>query len=430
MSLRATFQAWINTLINDDGTGNTGTLWDKTEITTQMQVIDDAIVNTGGTISTNTTYYVSQATGNDTTGDGSALLPWKTIDKALEVLTPFRVLPGIELTIQCDDGTYGSTDPISTYPSGVKIKGKNVYTKTMSSIQSSAGAPGNYTVVLNLDSVTDITTSDYAIIGGATGGTNPEYIRGVFDITNVDVANTRITVASTNYKGVPSGAVSGSVAIIKFITSFVGVSGIVSLSDKKISLENCVIKGDNTAGTFGLFAQQQGIIVADTLCGVYNFGARGVLCQGNGVIDATSLMVSGNGGQGISAQGQGRIIAETAVVSGNADNGFDATHHASILADSGVSVGNNSNGVFASFNAEINGKSLLIKGNTTSGINCTQQATIEAESSVSNNNGIYGIYAEKYGYVHAISSSQSGNGTAATSPAVNTQGNEFGYIDT
>jgi len=58
-------------------------------------------------LETNVTYYVSTASGNDTTGDGSQAKPFSSITKALSVIP--KNLGGYVATIKIDDGSYGTT---------------------------------------------------------------------------------------------------------------------------------------------------------------------------------------------------------------------------------------------------------------------------------------------------------------------------------
>ena len=115
--MRSDFETWINGLTDDDGSGTVGDIPNKAFFNTQMGLIDDAINTTGGLITSDTTYYVA-TTGSDTTGDGSVTTPWATPAKALSELGNYRVQEGKTVTIQCDDGTYSFTSPISNLPKG------------------------------------------------------------------------------------------------------------------------------------------------------------------------------------------------------------------------------------------------------------------------------------------------------------------------
>lgn len=399
MSLRASFTAWLAGLTNDDGSGTTGDLLNVSFFENQMTVVDDAINSTGGQITTDTTYYVDGSVGgDDVDGDGSALAPWETLSHALDVLRPYRIAPDVTVTIQLEDGTYTLTSPIEdlAHEGALKIKGKNTYTKSMSSVQSSSGSAGNYSVILNLDDVTNVTTSDYAIILTASGGTNPTYLVEVHDITNVDSVNNRITINSKHSAGVPSGAVSASVIILKSTLFFVGCTGI---NNAKISLENVIIRGDGTASTNGIYTNSA-IVTAISPVGILGFGQTGIYTSLSGDVRADSIALSGNGVVGAYIFEGSRASLSSAVISGNA-SGLACLYQALALCQSAIITGNGPYGVQCLRMAEVKILYAVLNAHTTD------------------------IYAGAYGYVMAVSASYS-----TVSPAVNTQGNVYGLIDT
>ena len=96
------------------------------------------------------------ATGDDDTGDGSSGTPWLTVTKALSWLRDKWIATDATVTIQLADGAYGITSPITVqHPCGAQIQivGENTYAVSMTSVQSSSGSAGAWSIVLNLSDV-------------------------------------------------------------------------------------------------------------------------------------------------------------------------------------------------------------------------------------------------------------------------------------
>jgi hypothetical protein len=180
-------------------------------------------------------------TGNDSTGDGSVSTPWLTLNKALTYLDDYLIAPGTTVTIQIGDGTYNwtATDTID-HPNGerINIVGENTYDISLTSIQSSSGPAGAWSVIINVSSVANAAVNDYLLIPyNVSGGIRPETLAGCWIITNVDAVNTRLTVTSTNqHTSAPSGAVAGTVTIVKTVIEYDGCDGISVSENGKLGL--------------------------------------------------------------------------------------------------------------------------------------------------------------------------------------------------
>jgi hypothetical protein len=398
--------------------------------------------NLRGCISSNTTLYVSPS-GNDTTGDGSSGTPWRTVTKALDYLKDKWINTDVAVTISLADGNDGdhvyTSEIAPTHPCGsqITIKGANTHSKSMTSVQSSSGSAGAWAVVLNLDSVADIEANDYVMISGAANGTLPKYIMGIWKVTNVDAVNTRITVSTTHKNATaPSGAVTATVLVLKAVVNFNGCDGFVLRNGHHINLENLAIVGNGTANTVGVFASGDEAAIAYASCGgsvtcvagtvgVSGF-TYGYLAQFSGAIFADSSTSSGNTGYGYLAQYSGSIWASSSTSSGNTVDGYLAQYSGAIFASSSTASGNTGIGYLAQYSGSIWASSSTSSGNTI-GYLAQFSGSINADSSTASGNTT-GIYAASYGYINAVSATVSGN-TTNYSPAVNTQGNEYGYID-
>ena len=94
-------------------------------------------------------------------------------------------------------------------------------------MQSSSGAAGAWSVVLNLSDVSNVYVNGYVVVGRLTGGTAPYLLAGCHRVTNVDAVNNRITILSTSQWGsTASGAVAGSLCFMGATLLFNNCNGI------------------------------------------------------------------------------------------------------------------------------------------------------------------------------------------------------------
>lgn len=247
------------------------------------------IANLGGTggntsmITEDTTIYVS-TTGNDSTGDGTSGSPFASPHKALESIGESLISANATVTIQLADGHYSFTETITpTHPNGdrIEIVGEHAYSVSLSSISSSSGSAGNYSVILNVSDISNIAVNDWIILLNASGGTNPTYLNGFHKVTNVDSGNSRLTVSTTHNNGVPSGTVTGTITVIKSI-----VEDKISIFQKTIALKHIGIVNTTEAA---LVAKNMAYLSLDTV-GIYGMGGA----QGEqGVLTIYGSLLSG-----------------------------------------------------------------------------------------------------------------------------------------
>ncbi len=231
--------------------------------------------------------YVS-VSGDDTDGDGTTGNPYATVNRALNDLNRRILSPDTVANIVVKDGTIAeSASIVIEHPNGinVNITGENTYSKSMTSVQSSSGAAGAWSVIINLNNVTNIAVGDYAIIYTASGGTLPTYIAGCHEITNVDSGNSRITLASKHLAATaPSGNVAATVTIVKSILEFTDTHGITLNSNSTLgSVTKCVLVGSGSSFHYGINSFAGGICNLGASVGFSNWHA-GVSSQGSGVV--------------------------------------------------------------------------------------------------------------------------------------------------
>lgn len=222
------------------------------------------------------------------------------------------------------------------------------YTTSITSVQSSSGSTGTWSIILNVASVDNIAIGDYISCLAPSGGTLTTYLAGLFKVTNVDAVNTRITVSST-HKAVaaPSGAVSGSIKIYKSIVHFTGTSGFLAWDGGAILyINNVVVEGDGTASTVGIDIQDLGRVSTQGF-GVANF-ATGIFV-GNSNSNLQSVAVSGCTGVGYLAGDTAQLGTDNCVSSGNGSHGFDVSLASSHLGNTVISTGNGGHGFRTSY---------------------------------------------------------------------------------
>lgn len=368
---------------------------------------------------------------------------YTTVPLALASLKGKWINDDVTVTIEVEDGTFNHTAAIvPKHPCGgrISIVGTNTYVKSLTSIQSSSGSAGAWSIILNLNNVTDIATNDYVLIRATSGGTLPEYLQGAHKVTNVDSGNGRITVASKHKNAsAPSGAVvSSSVTVVKTILTFTGgIHGIAVGAPYTLgNLDKVVLEGGAASGYHGIITGIKdgttgsigGSIYCGTTVGVVNFN-RGMLAL-NGEIAAAYCMASGNTGIGFSATQEGYLEVPYSVSSGNSSDGFNAYQGGTVTANNSVSTGNSLQGFYNGIGCFLNANTCVSAGNLANGFLTEFGGSMEAISASSINNTVWGYYTGRRGYMLATSSTASGNGSGSYSPSVDTQGNEYAYIDT
>jgi len=366
-------------------------------------------------ISEDTTLYVS-TTGDDIIGDGSLSTPYATPHKALDYLKNKWINGDAVVTIQCGDGSYVLTETISpNHPCGDRIKliGENVYSKSLTSIQSSSGSAGAWSLVLNLNNVTSIESGDFVIIHTPSGGTRPYHVCGCHEVTNVDAVNSRITIASGHQGSIaPSGAISATVIIVKTIFQMAaGEHGLyIDQNNKLGGLGNIVFDGGGSTG-YGIYITDFSFlkILAATYVGTYDTNL-GMFSDNNSVIKAEGLVACSKQGasHAIMADDKSTIICPNAIASGvsaSGKYGFYSVYNSHIEATGAVSTGGVSIGILASIRGMIRAVNAIADEHTT------------------------GFYCSRGAYIYAPGAAAY-NCSTDFNPAVNTQDNEFGYIDT
>ena len=161
------------------------------------------------TPSGNTTYYLAPG-GNDSSGNGSAPTPWKTIEKALTVLYDTEFELHAIATIVMEEGEYEYRDTmVPEIATNLVITGPTPLEYTVSSINSVVSSAPLFDVQLTTNTTTGMSAGMYLAV---TAPTNKKYINGGWRIISVD-DGTHVTIQVYSWSTpVIAGAVTSGTA--------------------------------------------------------------------------------------------------------------------------------------------------------------------------------------------------------------------------
>ena len=206
-------------------------------------------------------------------------------------------------TISLQAGVLTQTQPLeydNPFASFIDLIGATPIVTASTSVASSSGSAGAYSVVVNVTSSAGMTANqDYVTFSGCTGGTNPTYLDGTWAIT-AKTSGT-ITVTTTHLTGVPSGSVVCTVTDLPSILDFSTASdGIQVWNLNVLNIQNVTIKG--TSSTYACLSAEDnsrirsGGTVALVGCNrglVEFYGAEVNEYTSGTIISASSMNLSG-----------------------------------------------------------------------------------------------------------------------------------------
>lgn len=280
---------------------------------------------------------------------------------------------------------------------------------------------------LTLDSVTGIEANDYVIVKTATGGTNPEYILGVWKVISVGVNSIR--VLTKHAIGAASGSITGTLRAIKSVLAITGDADCLWVSNATLGdLEDMVIVGNgygvtNTGLTLyskaSLSTSNVGVVGCAVGVGVkigsamvgYNLHASSNQVCGFRVISGCTFTGGNN-----SVSGNGEVIPNYAI----------SVSLGSSLQSSSVTItGNAIIGLYIETNAVASLSSSTISGHTYGVL--AQILAVASLNAVAIKTSGVGVVAQNMSF--AICSTVTfTNCTVDSSPTVNSEGNQNSYI--
>lgn len=436
----------------------------------------------GSRLTSNITAYVS-SNGNDSTGNGAINNPYATISGPT-LKYRYSVTEDYRIILKF---TAGRWMVASNYQMGGQqsaahweVEGE-VVTTTVSSVVSSNGSAGNYSVTVQLASAANINVNDYVAITNVTGGTNPERLAGCFLVTSLPGGN-QIVINSRHRVGTPSGAVTGNCTCFKTIFSPDSSGGCFSVARGSVTFRNLCFTPNTTQDTgYAILVQGtqgtaiiQGVIGCESLNNGVNVSTggqltiqgclacgdvmNGLLCghggssvvgganavhinggSGNGIhvangsISLQRFTISGAAGHGIWCGGGGSLSVNGGLISHNIMHGIYANAATVHIDSAGLTCNNAGTGysgihLISSYLYSAAGANLVTRFNAQHGVNCTHSSYADIRTCNSSNNSNYGVYAAYNAFMDRTSATLSGNTGGANSPATTTLGNFESYI--
>lgn len=344
---------------------------------------------------------------------GASGFDFTTITAALGSLAPATIKSGEVITIEIQDEVITEANNIDiNHPNqnAIQILGKTTYPITITSVLSSSGVAGNWSITVSVTDSSNAAIGNYLFVSNASGGTNPNELAGSWKITAIPAAG-QLTITNTSFaSAASSGAVTATAVIcpsgVKFTNTaedaFIVNNGLRFGLFDKLFLEG----SDNTAtGVHSAFAVNGSgsVIVTGPSVGISNF-KTGLFLNLSASMESDQIHIS------------------------NCFRGIQSANNSTVRANLGISNGNVDVGVNVQKNgfAQISG---VVSGNQNSGYTVSKRSLgIPQVNCKISGNGI-GLFAERGSWIDAVGSVVSGN-TTDYSPLPNTVGNEEAYIDT
>ena len=185
------------------------------------------------------------------------------------------------------------------------------------------------------------------------------------------------------------------------VLNFAGSDGIVVERGSAVEVDGVTLVGDGTAGTAGVRATTNGVVVIGGAVTVTGFD-DGMVASHAGAIDAVDgVSVSASGSDGLRATDRGFINAPGSIVDGSGDIGVHASNGASIECQDCDIAGSGSHGVLAEERGVIRAQSAVVTTSGDAAVRANLGAYIYANSITVEANGFDGILAARHSTVPA-----------------------------
>lgn len=354
------------------------------------------------------------------TVDPSGSAHFTTIAAALAALERCLIVNNAVVTLSIS-GKHTISTPITDAKllssPRVRLQGAFDGDKSVTSIASSSGSVGAWSVVLNLDSATGIAVGDYLYVRTATGGTSPNALVGCHRVTAV--SGSTVTIASKHKTAAPSGAVTTTARLIKTVITCNECDGLDLCNGGFSGISDLVFAFSGTTNRTGL-SVDYGADARYQRGGKAQIG-NGAVTMYTGIVGFTRGVVIGSGTTFIVDYGLTVSGCTTGIV---VDNG---TADLQAVAITGCSKGLHvESGRAVACSATVYG--------CTDGSVASRAGSIRFSYFAETGDAVIdgcttGLTASHYGYISATGVTFNANTTNA-SPAIDTVGNMGGYIDT
>jgi hypothetical protein len=280
----------------------------------------------------------------------------------------------INITLPVGNVALSSMIPLANfYPSNIGITGSTPIALTGVTWQATSGSAGNYSIILNVSTTTGLEVGQLARLTPVTGTGDFGVLEGAWLITNVDTANSRITIKHTFMGGAfPTFTLTNATLSINTSTlTFTGSSGFLFYINSplkafyQISLvgDYNIANATGTSATYGIYSHDTANLTlgttgqTDAKVNIQGFGEHGFYAKGSSAGTISGLTTTGNRLAGIYTEG-----------------------------------------------ANLKGSSVVSTGNGQYGGVATQDGVLNAQYGNYSANGIYGLKAESSGVVNAYGS--------------------------
>lgn len=349
--------------------------------------------------------------------DGSWVVRPKTQDQvdALRAILGRLSISG-NLSIEFGGGVFTFTDPMLYRVEGgqnLSLKGATPIAVSISSQSSVSGSSGNYYVTLNVSTVSGINVGDWLHVQTTAGSDDHYAHRGVWEITAVDQANSRITVKNTSQAvAFPTNTItSSSSVVLKTVFKFQNCDGLVVPESTVGRIDNLMFAGN--ADEYWLASN-----VAGTEKGTHGMCIGAQTLKFNGKVDDVNPIgvsggqvslgrfvgVSGFDQQGIVTENGGSLWGDFAASCNNKRRGFYASTGSAMRCKHISACGNYLDGVITDLGGSIYASSAsCASGNGGSGASSTQSGMLIFDSGFMTSNRQHGGSAVENGVLQAIS---------------------------
>ncbi len=355
------------------------------------------------TLTGNETVYV-RTTGNDTTGDGSVVFPFLTLERTITYLGGLYIGDNTVI-VDIGEGVFTEAGTLSfMHPFGSQVTFQGVSEQITSQNTNSISASGTtlgfdnlyyYDVTFILPAGKSVSVGDYIAVRAVSGGTLPNALLGCHYVStwnDLDPGTATVRVVYKNGAPKASGTVTCTVELIKTVIAFSNKNGLkLNGTYTGGNWRGLVLQGDyndtNTSAKYGIWLLNGSVInfggtaVSGDAVGVVGF-QTGMYAQNNAMMFGDYCFVSRCGTRCANAQNGGILNLRYAHLSGANNEGIFCFNGSTCAAQnvSVVAVGNNS--VYSYQGSFIDAQNAYVdENNATNAFFADRWASIDANSS-------------------------------------------------
>ncbi len=376
------------------------------------------------TLTANETIYI-RTDGNDTTGDGSVVFPFLTLEKTIEYLGQLYI-GDYTVTVDIGEGVFTEAGTLSfQHPYGSQVTWQGVSEQITSQDTNSISASGTsltfsnlyyYDVTFILPVGKSVSVGDYIAVRAVSGGTLPNALLGCHYVSTWVGGSRTATVRVVYRNGAPkaSGTVTCTIELIKTVIAFSNKNGIkLNGTYTGGAWRGLVLQGDynttNTNAKYGIWLLNSSMLnfggseVSGDAVGIVGF-QTGMYAQNNAMMFGDYCFVSRCGTRCANAQNGGILNLRYAHLSGANNEGIFCFNGSTCAGQNVSVVGVGNNSVYSYQGSFIDARTAYVdENNATNAFLADRWASIDANSSSysdsispatpGNNDGSYVIIA-------------------------------------